>query len=68
MDIRKLVKSALHEAVAFDFIKKVVGQSCKLKRIDHESIGNKTLKQLFDGHDAVAILFNVIHGKTRSLP
>ena len=66
MDIRKLVKSALHEAVAFDFIKKVVGQSCKLKRIDHESIGNKTLKQLFDGHDAVAILFNVIHGKTRS--
>ena len=66
MDLRKLVKSALHEAVAFDFIKKIVGQSCKLKRIDHESIGNKTLKQLFDGHDCVAILFNVLHGKVRS--
>ena len=66
MDIRTLVKSALHEAVAFDFIKKVVGQSCKIKQIQHESIGKKTLQQLFDGHDAVAILFNVIHGDTRS--
>ena len=66
MDLRKLVKSALHEAVAFDFIKKVVGNSCKLKRIDHESIGKKTLKQVFDGHDAVAVMFNVLHGNTRS--
>ena len=66
MDIRGLVKSALHEAVAFDFIKKVVGQSCKIKQIQHESIGKKTLQQLFDGHDAVAVLFNVIHGNTRS--
>ncbi len=66
MDLRRLVKSALHEAVAFDFIKKVVGQSCKIKKVDHESIGNKTLDQLFDGHDALAILFNVIHGNTRS--
>ena len=66
MDLRTLVKSALHEAVAFDFIKKVVAQSCKIKQIQHESIGKKTLQQLFDGHDAVAILFNVIHGNTRS--
>lgn len=66
MDLKTLVKSALHEAVAFDFIKKVVGQSCKIKKVDHESIGNKTLDQLFDGHDCLAILFNVIHGNTRS--
>ncbi len=65
MDLRTLVKSALHEAVAFDFIKKVVAQSCKIKQIQHESIGKKTLQQLFDGHDAVAILFNVIHGNTK---
>ena len=66
MDLRKLVKSALHEAVAFDFIKKVVGNSCKIKQIQHESIGTKTVDQIFDGHDAVAVLFNVIHGNTRS--
>ena len=66
MDLRALVKSALHEAVAFDFIKKVVGQSCKIKQIQHESIGTKTVDQLFDGHDCLAVLFNVIHGNTRS--
>lgn len=62
MKLIELLKDSLKIPVEWNFIKKVVGNSCKIGMIDYESITQKTtLKKIFGNNDCVAVLFHILH-------
>ena len=62
MKLVELLKDSLKIPVEWDFIKKVVGSSCKIGMVDYESLTPKTtLKKIFGSNDCVAILFHIVH-------
>ena len=67
MSLQTLIKRGLDTPVDFSFIKRVVGKSPTIRMVDHESglPPNPSLKDVFKGHQAVAILLHIIQGKTK---
>ena len=67
MSLSTLLKRGVDLPVDFDFIKRVVGKTVKIRMCDHESglSARPSLAELFKGHDAVAILLHILQGKTK---
>ena len=62
MKLNDLLKDSLKIPVEWNFIKKVVGNACKIGMVDYESLNKKTtLKSIFGKNDCTAILFHIVH-------
>ena len=62
MKLTSLLKDSLKIPVEWNFIKKVVANTCKIGMLDYESLSKKsTLKTIFGKNDCVAILFHIVH-------
>ena len=66
MSLQTLINRGLDTPVDFSFIKRVVGKSPTIRMVDHESgLGARpSLRDVFKGHQAVAILLHILQGKT----
>ena len=64
MSLQTLIKRGVDTPVDFTFIKRVVGKSLSIRMVDHEANlpSKPTLKDVFKGHQAVAILLHILHG------
>ena len=67
MSLQRLIKRGIDTPVDYSFIKRVVGNTVKIRMVDHEKDlpHRPTLQQVFKGAQAVAILLHVIMGKTK---
>ena len=67
MSLTTLLKRGLDVPVDFEFIKRVVGKTVKIRMVDHESglPHRPSLADVFKGADAVAILLHILQGKTK---
>ena len=65
--LRALIKRGIDTPVDFAFIKRCAGTGVSIRMCDHEtSLKEKpSLKDVFKGHQAAAILLHVKQGKTR---
>ena len=67
MSLQTLIKRGMDTPVDFSFIQRVVNKSPTIRMVDHESdLPDKpSLKQVFGGKQAVAILLHIMQGKTK---
>ena len=67
MSLQTLIKRGLDTPVDFSFIKRVVGRSPTIRMVDHETgLGPRpSLRDVFRGREAVAILLHIVQGKTK---
>ena len=67
MSLQTLIKRGLDTPVDFSFIQRVVNKSPTIRMVDHEADlpERPSLKTVFGGKQAVAILLHIMQGKTK---